>query len=192
MCERNSENMNTKARIAHKSGSGKKKGENSMENKYADVFEKALSEHNFEFLRKEKGDEVVFLLPMHADNAPGLNVRMIIDSNGDSKFRCYIAEDVPEKKWSTIMKVCNRLNSNYRYISLSIDEDGDVCSAYDFAIFGNDEVIAEHAITMLGLCSHITDKCIPDIMKSLWIEDSGENGQPVVRLSPFQVEGGEV
>ncbi|NCC44969.1 MAG: hypothetical protein EOM18_15640, partial [Clostridia bacterium] len=68
---------------------------NRKEIKYADVVEAKLNEIDFHFIRKEKNDESVFILPMHADNAPGLNVKLIIDENGDSKFRCYIAENVP-------------------------------------------------------------------------------------------------
>ena len=159
--------------------------------KYADVVEAKLSDNDFDFMRKDRGDTAIFFLPMHADNAPGLNIRLIIDENGDSQFRCYIAENVPEKKRADVIDECNHVNSEFRYISLSVDDDGDVCATYDFAIFGDEEVTAEHAISMIFLCADITDKCIPCIMKRLWREESQNSGQPHIKMDLFQSEGGE-
>lgn len=166
-------------------------GKNRKEVKYADIVEAKLNDNDFHFMRKDKGDTAIFFLPIHADNAPGLNVKLMIDANGDSQFRCYIAENVPEKKRAAVIDVCNHVNSEFRYISLSVDDDGDVCAVYDFAIFGDEEVTAAHAISMIFLCADITDRCIPYIMKRLWNEESQDSGQSHIKMNLFQSEGGE-
>lgn len=158
---------------------------------YADIVEAKLKDIGFHFMRTERDGENVFFLPMDAENAPGLNVRLIIDKNGDSKYRCYIADKVPVRKRKAMVEECNRLNTRYRYISLHVDDDGGVCASYDFAIFGDEEVIAEHALSMLCLCSEITDTCIPHIMKTLWSKEEQEPEQPHIKMNLFQTEEGE-
>ena len=148
----------------------KKNVENSGEEfNYGEIVERAFDNNGWHFNVRKLEDRTIFALPMSAKNCPGLNVKFDVSDNGDSKIRCYLAEDTPESKRAELLAVINLLNNKYRYITISLDNDGDILAAYDFTIFATDEkVIDKQVRTMVVLLSDIMDKCIPPIMKIIW------------------------
>lgn len=141
---------------------------------YAEIMAQELKEHNMSFTRKVREDKSIFTLPMSADNAPGLSVKLIIDEDGDCKLRCYLANNVPNEKKADMLQVLNDLNAKYRYICLSIDKDGDICASYDFTVHEGDVPIFVQIIAMVFLYTDIADDCIPDIMQTLWAKNTTE------------------
>lgn len=142
---------------------------------YGKIVENAFISNGWHFNVRQIEKRTVFALPMSAKNCPGLNVKFDVSTVGDSKIRCYLAEDTPPSIHSELLKVINSLNNRYRYLTLSLDSDGDILAAYDFTIFGEDEeVINKQVITMIVLLSDIMDKCIPPIMKVIWTAESDE------------------
>ena len=136
---------------------------------YGEVVKEALENKEWRFQARKIEDKTIFAIPMSAKNCPGLNIRLEISESGDSKIRCYVAEDAPKSVRFPLLEVIDVLNNRYRYLTLSIDSDGDILAAYDFIMFGTDKkVIEKHAITMILLLSDIIDKCIPPIMKVIW------------------------
>lgn len=190
--ERGKNRVERKGRLMRKTNivdvEDKNMNDNEIVINYADIIEENFKEIEFNYLRREKEDEVIFMFPMHADNAPGLNVKLIVDTNGDCKFICYVTENVSHNMRRSVAYACNQLNTKYRYIVWSIDEDGDVCATYDFALFGNEEVIAGYVLSILFLCADVTDKGIPTIMKEIWNE-SGANLDKI-NMQLFQVSDG--
>ncbi len=158
---------------------------------YAEVLTQELKEHNFSFTSKVRGDETIFTLPMSADNAPGINVKLIVDEDGDCKLRSYLAGHVPEVKRAAILPVINNLHTKYRYICLSIDRDGDVCAAYDFSVYAGTVSVFEQVIAMVFLYSDIADKCIPDIMRAIWAKEEPVKGAGphTIKTNLFEEEG---
>jgi hypothetical protein len=146
----------------------------NMEGRYADIIAEKFEEVDIQFMKKEKEDEIIFLIPVPSENVPGLLVQLRTTKKGDVKLRCYIGQSVPVSRQQAVIEECNRLNSEYRYVCLSLDEDGDICSAYDFALFGDEEAVGENVLSMLCLFLDITDKCIPTIMKEMWSEEQEE------------------
>lgn len=142
---------------------------------YGEVVKEALENKGWRFQARTVEDKTIFAIPMSAKNCPGLNIRVEISKSGDSKIRCYIAEDTPNSVYHQLLDVVNSLNSRYRYLTLSVDDDGDVLAAYDFIMFDTDpEVIDKHTGTMILLLSDIIDKCIPPIMKVIWSAEEDE------------------
>lgn len=135
---------------------------------YAHVFKNKLKEMGFHFSTYSSDNETIFGVPMPADNAPGIQVKLMIDEQGDSKIRCYLASDVDSSRQSAVMTVLNSLNERYRFTCLSLDDDGDICASYDFILVGDDEAISEHLTSILFLFTDICDKCIPPIMQTIW------------------------
>lgn len=154
---------------------------------YAEVMAQALKEHNMSFTRKVREDKSIFTLPMSADNAPGLSVKLIIDEDGDCKLRCYLANNVPKGKKTDIIQVLNDLNAKYRYICLSIDQDGDICASYDFTVHEGPVSIFVQIIAMVFLYTDIADNCIPDIMQTLWAKNTPEvSGTRTIKTNLFE------
>lgn len=136
---------------------------------YGKIVKQAFEDNGWHFNLKEFEDRTIFALPMSAKNCPGLNVKVDVSNNGDSKIRCFLADDTPKSTHAELLVVLNTLNSRYRYVTLSLDSDGDILAAYDFTIFGKDEeTIDRQVTTMVVLLSDIMDKCIPSIMKVIW------------------------
>ena len=145
---------------------------------YPQVLEDIFTERDLHFDIKQAGEKTIFRLPMSAKNCPGLNVHLNISEHGDAQIRCYLAENVKDYQRDALMPVLNSLNNRYRYITLSIDSDGDVLSTYDFTFFSEDEeVITKQVLTMLYLVSDIMDKCIPKIMKAIWSTQKDEEDE---------------
>ncbi len=136
---------------------------------YPQILEEIFNERDLNFDVKKVEEKTIFRLPMSAKNCPGLNVHLNVSEHGDAQLRCYLAENVKEHQRDALLEVINSLNGRYRYITLSIDSDGDILSTYDFTFFSTDEeTITRQVLTMLYLVSDIMDKCIPKIMKAIW------------------------
>ena len=136
---------------------------------YPQVLEDIFNARDLNFNVKQVGEKTLFRLPMSAKNCPGLNVHLNVSGRGDAQLRCYLAENVKDYQRDTLLEVINSLNNHYRYITVSIDSDGDVAATYDFTFFSEDEdVITKQVLTMLYLVSDIMDKCIPKLMKAIW------------------------
>ncbi len=143
---------------------------------YPQVLEDIFNERDLNFDVKQVGEKTIFRLPMSAKNGPGLNVHLNVSERGDAQIRCYLAKNVEDYQHETLLSVINYLNSHYRYITLSIDSDGDISATYDFTFFSEDEdVITKQVLTMLYLVSDIMDKCTPKIMKAIWSTQKDED-----------------
>lgn len=173
---------------------GQMKGEQNMENAmkydYAAAIEKELSDMPFMFKSKKVGDETRFDILMPSEKLQGLKVKMIVDEDGDVKLRSYLVNEVDIFKLSVVQDKLNKLNSRYRFICLSLDEDRDLCSAYDFILYGDVGSAVKQAITSLVLFSEITDKCVPELLPLIW-KNEEENDRPsTMKTNLFQSEGG--
>ena len=135
---------------------------------YVEIIKQAFINNDWHFSSREVDDETIFSLPMDSKYLPTLDVKLILDSDGDCKIRCYIARNMHYSKRAAMLEVINTLNSKYRYITVSLDSDGDILAAYDFTIFGNAIVADKQVGTMVYLVSDIIDKCVPAIMKVIW------------------------
>lgn len=136
---------------------------------YGRAVEEALEAKGWRFQSRRIEDKTIFSIPMSAKNCPGLNIRLEVSAEGDSKIRCYIAEDTPKSVRVQLLDAINFLNNRYRYVTLSLDSDGDILAAYDFIMFDTTpQAIDKHVGTMVLLLSDVIDKCIPSIMKIIW------------------------
>lgn len=161
-----------------------------MKHDYAAAIEKELNDMPFIFMSRKVEDETRFEVLMPSERLQVLRVKMIVDEDGDIKLRCYLANDVDACKTTALQEKMNQLNSRYRFICLSLDEDRDLCSAYDFILFGDEESAVKQAITTLMLFSDITDKCVPELLPLTWKNDEGNDRPANVKTNLFQNEGG--
>lgn len=167
-------------------------GENDMDitMSYATAIEQELNDNNFIFRSQRKKDATVFDVIMPSDKLHLLQINMIVDDDGDTKLRCYLASGIDLDKVSSVVEEINHLNCRFRFICLSVDEDRDVCAANDFILFGEAGTAAHNAITTLVLFADIVDKCVPSLMPIIW-SNSKEKDEPVkVKTGLFGSEGG--
>lgn len=144
---------------------------------YPQAVEQIFAESDLNYEKLEQDDEILFAVPMPAKNAAGgLKVFLHVNDFGSCKIRSYIVRDVSERKFPAMLAVINDLNLKYRYITLSIDSDGDVLAAYDFSLFGEDlELIEQNVMHLLVLVSKVIDNCIKPLMKVVWFDDEDDD-----------------
>ncbi len=161
-----------------------------MENtiNYVDLIEKALQREGLEFEKATQYGKTKFNVSLRAYNVPGLFVSLIVDNNdGDVMYRSYLTFDVEKHKHSDIIMECNRLNSEYRFLKMYLDDDGDLCAAYDFVLYEADEdTLIEKIVELFFLCLRITDKCTPHLMKPIW--EQNEDGNDETRMEIFKYD----
>lgn len=139
---------------------------------FQEIVEEVLNENDWVFTMQREKDETSFICPMGAKNIPKLEVMLIVDAEGDCKIRNYLVRGISEEKFPRVLEIINDLNKKFRYITFSIDEDGDILAAYDFCIFSPDKEVVDRQVgTMMYIASDIMDKCFPKIMKVLWEDD---------------------
>ncbi len=135
---------------------------------YIEVVEKVFKDHDWNYNSKDNGNKKIFGLPFGAKNMPSIRLFMTVASYGDVKLNCYLAHEVAQEKRPAMIETLNKLNSRYRYITLSLDSDGDLLAQYDFTLFGDAETVDKQVITTIFLVKDIMDECYPDIMKTIW------------------------
>ena len=148
-----------------------KKSVEETEN-YGDMLAEIFKGNDWQFGVKKGEDATIFTLPMSAKNCPGFNITLSISDIGDAKLRCYLAEGTDKTKRGKILEVLNDLNGRYRYMTLSLDSDGDILAAYDFNILSRDiDAVKLSACSMIVLFVKVADNCVPPIMKAVWSDD---------------------
>lgn len=85
------------------------------------------------------GDELILSLPTTSQNTPELCTELRVGQIGDVGLSCLLAYRVPASKRQSMLQPLNDLNNRFRYITLNIDEAGDVSATYDFMLWGDDE-----------------------------------------------------
>lgn len=156
---------------------------------YAGLTEKALQKAELDFSKAVWNGKTKFNISIPAKNLPGLYTSLLVDDTGDVLYRCYIAYDIDKDKWLDIIMECNRLNSNFRFLCMSLDDEGDLCAAYDFSVFEKDEeLITENIMETFFLCFQITEKCAPYLLKLVWKKDITESDEFKMKISHPQEE----
>ena len=138
---------------------------------YAEVIEEEIQKMGLHHDIRVDEDTTIFNLMVPANNTPGLNIKIFIEENGDSRYRCYLASNVVVTKRPAVTEILNKLNSKYRFICLSIDGSGTVCAAYDLALFGDRKAVCDQALATMFLYADNCDQCFPDIMCTIWNEE---------------------
>lgn len=167
---------------------------NNMKTNYIAAIEKKFTELTVPYNTKGDDSKKMFVIPTRTDNAPGLTTMMLVDEEGDVKIRCYLANDVAPDKHAALVQTLNRLNSEFRFVCMSLDKDGDVCAAIDFVLMGDEETVGQQVMTLLSIFVNIVDKCIPDVMRTIWDENEPSKVEApveVVRVDLFNKNGGD-
>ena len=149
---------------------------------YLELAEKTLEQMKFHYTKRETSRGPVYEIPMSSKNLPGLDIRLRVSEKGDSKLWCYPVKGVPSRKRMAMLEALNTQMDDYRFVTLTLDEDSDVCASYDFALFGEEEAI-RHIRVMINLFSEVVDECLPGILKVMWSEESTE--EPELKFDLF-------
>lgn len=158
---------------------------------YAALIKEELAEMPFMSKGKRLEDGMRFEIAMPSDQFLDLRVKMIVGRNGDTKIRCFLAKNVLPENVPTLREAINRLNSEYRFICLSIDEDRDICASYDFILVGDKEVAGRQAATSLVLFADIASDCLPELMPLVWKRKEESADPTTLRTNLFEDEGGD-
>ena len=138
--------------------------------------EKVLSAAEIHF-RKHENKEVGHQLieaPMEVPGLPVLRVQFIAVGGGrEVGMRLFsLVYRVPRIRHQKMLEALNTLNLKYRFLRFYLDDDGDVCVAYDFPRRFDDASIGEAAFEILIRTVDIVSKAYPTLMEALIANDS--------------------
>lgn len=88
------------------------------------------------------------------------------DEDNDVAVRVFSIANVPNAKRMQALRLLNKLQLQYRYVRLNLDDDGDINMEYDFPV--EFSPIGEGAVEMLMRCVLILDKIYPELMRLIW------------------------
>ncbi len=131
--------------------------------KCAELFVKKLESKDFKFDVKEFEDGDVLV------NFPysGKNLNLIFSGDDGVYLSLYLNfEKVPEGKMGAALVACNKLNAQYKWVTLYIDKDNDIIF-HDDAILSVDNA-ADEAFELTVRIFNIMDDVKPEIMKALY------------------------
>ena len=158
---------------------------------YVGAMDHELTYQEFLFHLSKIDNDTIFEIFMPSKKIPILNVKLIINKTGDTKLRCYIANKIDEEIIPTLYETLNYLNSQYRFVCLSIDDEGDLYSAYDFFICGDEEVAVKQIMRTMILFADITDICLEELYPLIWKEE-GDQAQAKGTKDEFEDEGDDI
>ena len=84
----------------------------------------------------------------------------------DFALRVFSIVKVPENRTADVLKVCNDLMAEYRWLRFYLDENKEVTAAYDATVTVETADLISAAIMFRTV--NIVDECYPRIMKALW------------------------
>ena len=114
----------------------------------------------------EQNDHVV-KVTYTGDNLDTIPVFVIFDQDGDPyvQFKCWNIANFKNNEAKGI-NICNKLNSEYRWVKFYIDSDVDVIASIDAMI--DMTTCGEECLSLVRRVVNIVDDSYPDIAKARW------------------------
>ena len=138
--------------------------------------EKVFSEAGIHFKKYEhkEVDHQIIETPMEVPGLPVLRVQYIAVGGGrEVGMRLFsLVCRVLKIRHQKMLEALNTLNLKYRFLRFYLDDDGNVCVAYDFPRRFDDASIGEAAFEILIRTVDIVSKAYPTLMEALIANDS--------------------
>lgn len=138
-----------------------------MESKFKREFCRYLDEKDVKY--SELGENIFQVTFSDLKNMSRISVQFNFDNDGEGKVnvRTYdLGSFKSDDAFATGLLICNKMNTEYRWVRFYLDSDRDVVVDAD-AILSVGTVGEECAELMLRLID-IADKAYPEFMKALW------------------------
>ncbi len=131
---------------------------------YRQAVEDALKEGALDYKITRDGTETTFVFPLNLKNVKGIDATLILFEGGDIEIYMHLVRVVPANKADAMLKLLNQLNSLFRYICLSMNQENTVWASYDFTLFGEEEDIGTQVLGMIYIMAELVDTCAPKII----------------------------
>ena len=104
----------------------------------------------------------------NADNMKTIPIIVFFDDEGKGlvEFICFQIASFNGDKFDKGLRVCNDLNSKYRWVKFCIDKDNDVLCKMDAMLDIN--TAGEECMSLVRRMVGIIDETYPEFMKALW------------------------
>lgn len=107
------------------------------------------------------------------NGGPLLQVRYILVGDHNDVAVCILGvfTEVPVKKRSRILELCNALNCEFRFLKFILNEKGDVHVTYDFPQNCPDECIGDMAIDIGVIMFEVLNKKYKQFVKAIYLDE---------------------
>ncbi len=131
---------------------------------YKRLFTAYMDTHGIKY---EARDEHVVRVVYGGDNLNTIPLYVIFDKDGDPiiSVKCWDIAKFKGKEEKALV-VCNRLNSEYRWIKFYLDKDGDIVADCDAYV--DELTCGEECLNLVRRAVSIIDDAYPSIAKALF------------------------
>lgn len=127
----------------------------------------AFDEKDIRYSIEEYGENSCVKARWSGDKIPSQEIYFISDDDrNDVKVRVFAICSVPENKIAAMLRTINEIHTEYRFMKLTLDNDGDVNAEYDFPMYNT--AVGESAAEIFVRFVDILDEVYPKLMKTLY------------------------
>lgn len=149
------------------------------------ILEGVLKGKKLDYTTKSGERYNIHTIPMRLGRSgTDIRLKMRVGADGDGKIWSFVVSNVPQRRRIAVLEALNGRMAAYRFISLYLDDENDICAGYDFEVFGSEQDAQRHIRVVFDLFVDILDKCMIDINKAVWKEEPQEE-EGFLRLNLF-------
>lgn len=144
------------------------------ETDFIEVMENALKRAEINYSYKDINTVRMFILVFTANNLPHIELKMIVEPDGDMTDRICLAKNVDINKQSKILLLLNKLNEQYRFAKFVLDKDNDLYIYRDDRLQCSSNDWCDRMLANAAMLVRIADESAPEIMMLVWGDISDE------------------
>lgn len=135
--------------------------------RHSEALNKLLEEKHYEFTLSERDDRIVYYIMMSLGRKEKDKVTFCLYDSGAVYIYRYMSYGVADHKRPGVLEAINKLNDTYRYICISIDDDGDIVAGCNFFMCEDDDSAMEITIQYLEFFENIYTSCYQPVIDAV-------------------------
>ena len=135
--------------------------------RHSEALAKLLEQKHYEFTMKERDDRMVYYIMMPLGKKGKEKVTLCLYEDGIVYIYKYMAYGVPDYKRQSVLEAINELNDQYRFISISLDKDGDVVAGYNYFMCEDDASAMETTTLYFDFFESIYESCYQPVIDAI-------------------------
>ena len=147
---------------------------NNNETDFIAAMENALKRAEINYSFKDIDGVRMFILVFNTGNLPYIELKMIVEPDGDVTDRICLAKRVETNKHIKILFLLNNLNERYKFAKFVLDKDKDLYIYRDDRLQDSSNEWCDRMFANAAMLVRIADESSPEIMKLVWSDMSDE------------------
>ncbi len=138
--------------------------------KTTELITESLDKNGYYFEVESYDEHERICVRFSIDCGPDVRMYLFIQNNNVGLRVWGFITDIPQHKRNKVLEICNTINTDERFIRVSVDKYNDVLVAYDFPQNSND-CIGEMAVEIIRLTKSLLNRIFEMFMKALFTDE---------------------